>query len=61
MHLMKGTIGAGIFSMGMAFKLSGWALTLCLTPLIGLIVLHCQHLLVNNWFSFKKLLIQINF
>ncbi|GJQ76840.1 hypothetical protein Trydic_g15047 [Trypoxylus dichotomus] len=47
MHLVKGIIGAGVFSMGVAFKNGGVIFALILTPLVGLLVLHCVTLLIR--------------
>ncbi|KAF5271051.1 hypothetical protein FQR65_LT00470 [Abscondita terminalis] len=47
MHLFKGNVGSGIFAMGDAFKNSGIVLGSILVPLLGVICVHCQHLLVN--------------
>lgn len=54
MHLLRGNIGAGVFGMGNAFKNGGLLLAPVLTITIGLISVHCQHVLVCfrmfNWF-----------
>ncbi|KAF5271070.1 hypothetical protein FQR65_LT00489 [Abscondita terminalis] len=47
MHLFKVNVGPGIFAMGDAFKNSGIVLGSVLVPLLGLICLHCEHLLIN--------------
>lgn len=46
MHLLRGNIGAGVFGMGNAFKNGGLLLAPVLTITIGLISVHCQHVLV---------------
>lgn len=46
MHLLRGNIGAGMFGMGDAFKNGGIVLAPTLTIMIGLIAVHCQHVLV---------------
>lgn len=46
MHLLRGNIGAGVFGMGNAFKNGGLLLAPILTVTIGLISVHCQHVLV---------------
>lgn len=48
MHLLRGNIGAGIFGMGDGFKNGGIILAPTLTVLIGVISVHCQHVLVCN-------------
>lgn len=47
MHLLRGNIGAGVFGMGDAFKNGGIIVAPILTVLIGLISVHCQHVLVS--------------
>ncbi|KAK4873508.1 hypothetical protein RN001_015537 [Aquatica leii] len=47
MHLFKGNVGPGIFAMGHAVKNSGVVLGSFLILLLGLICLHCEHLLVD--------------
>lgn len=47
MHLLRGNVGAGIFGMGDAFKNGGIILGPVLTVIIGLISVHCQHVLVR--------------
>ncbi|XP_055303517.1 proton-coupled amino acid transporter-like protein CG1139 [Sitodiplosis mosellana] len=47
MHLLRGNIGAGVFGMGSAFKNGGIVLAPSLTILIGLIAVHCQHVLIT--------------
>lgn len=47
MHLLRGNVGAGIFGMGDAFKNGGIILGPMLTILIGLVSVHCQHVLMT--------------
>ncbi|KAJ6637549.1 Proton-coupled amino acid transporter-like protein [Pseudolycoriella hygida] len=47
MHLLKGNIGSGVFAMGDAFKNGGIILGTLLTLYLGLICVHCQHILLN--------------
>lgn len=47
MHLFRGNIGAGVFGMGDGFKNGGLILAPILTVIIGLISVHCQHVLVS--------------
>lgn len=49
MHLLRGNIGAGIFGMGDGFKNGGLLLAPALTLTIGVIAVHCQHILVCFW------------
>lgn len=46
MHLFRGNIGAGVLGMGDGFKNGGLILSPILTACIGLIAVHCQHVLV---------------
>lgn len=48
MHLLRGNIGAGLFGMGDAFRNGGIILAPILTVCIGLIAVHCQHILVRR-------------
>lgn len=47
MHLVKGYVGTGIFSMGDAMKNSGLLIGPITTFIIGMVCLHCAHLLVS--------------
>ncbi|XP_057672291.1 proton-coupled amino acid transporter 1-like isoform X2 [Diorhabda carinulata] len=47
MHLLKGNVGSGIFAMGDAIKNAGIVLGPIVVLILGLICLHCQHLLLN--------------
>lgn len=48
MHLFKGNVGSGIFAMGDAMKNAGIILGPVFTLLLGIICVHCQHMLVSN-------------
>lgn len=48
MHLLRGNIGAGVFGMGDGFKNGGILLAPILTSIIGLVSVHCQHILVRH-------------
>lgn len=48
MHLLKGNVGSGVFAMGDAFKNGGIILGTLLTLYLGLICVHCQHILVRR-------------
>uniref|UniRef100_A0A182Q5S5 Amino acid transporter transmembrane domain-containing protein n=1 Tax=Anopheles farauti TaxID=69004 RepID=A0A182Q5S5_9DIPT len=47
MHLFKGNIGTGCYAMGDAFKNGGLLLATILTLFIGIVCVHCQHVLLN--------------
>jgi proton-coupled amino acid transporter len=47
MHIMKSSIGTGILAMPSAFKNSGLVIGIFGVPLIGIITIHCMHLLVR--------------
>ncbi|XP_052900975.1 proton-coupled amino acid transporter-like protein CG1139 [Anopheles moucheti] len=47
MHLFKGNIGTGCYAMGDAFKNGGLVLATVLTLFIGIVCVHCQHVLLN--------------
>lgn len=47
MHLLRGNIGVGVFGMGDAFKNGGIFLGPIMTCIIGLVSVHCQHVLVR--------------
>ncbi|RWS05303.1 proton-coupled amino acid transporter 1-like isoform X1, partial [Dinothrombium tinctorium] len=47
MHLLKGNIGTGILAMPSAFANSGLLVGTLGLPLMGLIAVHCMHLLIN--------------
>lgn len=60
MHLLKGNVGSGVFAMGDAFKNSGIVLGTILTLYLGLICVHCQHVLVSaRQFSQTKIVLTI--
>ncbi|XP_036319210.1 proton-coupled amino acid transporter 1-like isoform X7 [Rhagoletis pomonella] len=46
-HIFKGNIGPGLFAMGDAFKNGGLILGPILLVVIGVVSVHCQHVLVN--------------
>lgn len=48
MHLFKGNVGSGIYAMGDAFKNAGLIFGSVVTVFLGVISVHCQHILVNN-------------
>lgn len=47
MHLFKGNVGSGIFAMGDAIRNAGLIVGPPLVLVLGLICVHCQHLLVS--------------
>lgn len=47
MHLLRGNIGSGMFAMGDAFKNAGLVLAPIVVVILGVICVHCQHLLVS--------------
>lgn len=47
MHIIKGNLGTGVLAMGEAFKNGGLILSPLLTIVLGVICVHCQHLLIN--------------
>lgn len=49
MHLFKGNVGSGLFAMGDAIKNAGLFLGPPIVVLLGIICVHCQHLLVSFW------------
>ncbi|XP_059615569.1 proton-coupled amino acid transporter 1 [Phlebotomus argentipes] len=46
-HVFKGNIGPGLFAMGDAMKNAGLILGPVLTIIIGIVCVHCQHLLLQ--------------
>uniref|UniRef100_W8BB83 Proton-coupled amino acid transporter 1 n=1 Tax=Ceratitis capitata TaxID=7213 RepID=W8BB83_CERCA len=46
-HIFKGNIGPGLFAMGDAFRNGGLLVGPILLVVIGVISVHCQHVLVN--------------
>lgn len=48
MHLFKGNVGSGIFAMGDAMKNAGIIVGPILTLILGIICVHCQHMLVSK-------------
>lgn len=47
MHILKGNIGTGILAMPSAFKNSGLAVGTIGVPIMGIIAIHCMHILVR--------------
>ncbi|GLV33720.1 uncharacterized protein CBL_11394 [Carabus blaptoides fortunei] len=47
MHLLRGNIGSGMFAMGDAFKNAGIVLAPIVVVILGVICVHCQHLLLS--------------
>ncbi|OQV14342.1 Proton-coupled amino acid transporter 1 [Hypsibius exemplaris] len=55
MHLLKGNIGTGVLAMASAFKNSGLATGAIAIMVMGVICIHCMHILVNcSHFLSKK-------
>lgn len=48
MQLIKANIGTGILAMPSAFANAGLIVGTVALPIIGLIAIHCMHLLVNS-------------
>lgn len=48
MHLFKGNVGSGIFAMGDAIKNAGIILGPIAILILGIICVHCQHMLVST-------------
>lgn len=46
-HLFKGSVGAGLFAMGDAFKNGGIIGATVLLPAIAVICVHCEHMLID--------------
>lgn len=46
-HLLKGNIGSGMFAMGDAFQNAGIVVAPIAVIILGVICVHCQHLLVS--------------
>lgn len=47
MHIIKGNVGTGILAMASAFKNSGLLVGTVGLPLMGIVAIHCMHLLVK--------------
>lgn len=60
MHLFKGNVGSGIFAMGDAMKNAGILVGPIATLILGIICVHCQHLLVSRKFWMVNYLMNIN-
>lgn len=50
MHLFKGNVGSGVFAMGDAFKNGGIWIATVITLYLGLVCVHCQHILVTYFY-----------
>ncbi|XP_066256484.1 proton-coupled amino acid transporter 1-like [Euwallacea similis] len=64
MHLLKGNIGSGIFAMGDGIKNAGIILGPIVILILGIICIHCQHLLLKaarNLNEYKKLEVSPDF
>lgn len=46
-HIFKGNVGPGILALGDAFRNGGLLLSPLLTLLLGVICVHCQHVLIH--------------
>lgn len=46
MHLFKGNVGTGVFALGYAFRNAGIIAGPIMTVTLGIIAVHCQHILV---------------
>lgn len=49
MHMFKGNIGSGLYAMGDAIRNAGLILGPPVVIILGVICVHCQHLLVSNF------------
>ncbi|KAM7348057.1 proton-coupled amino acid transporter-like protein pathetic [Cochliomyia hominivorax] len=47
-HLFKGSVGAGLFAMGDAFKNGGLAGAVLFLPIIAVICVHCEQMLIKG-------------
>ncbi|XP_018786627.1 PREDICTED: proton-coupled amino acid transporter 4 [Bactrocera latifrons] len=47
-HLFKGSVGAGLFAMGDAFKNGGLVGATVLLPILAVICVHCERLLIDS-------------
>lgn len=52
-HLLRGNIGSGLFAMGDAFRNAGIIFAPIAVIILGVICVHCQHLLVSYLTFFK--------
>ncbi|KAL3285191.1 hypothetical protein HHI36_019309 [Cryptolaemus montrouzieri] len=59
MNHLKCCIGSGIFALGFAFKNAGMILGPPILVILGLIQLHCQHMLVAQYWNYDVLSIQM--
>ena len=60
MHLFKGNVGSGIFAMGDAIRNAGILVGPGIVLLLGIICVHCQHLLVSVAIFIEKKLTMRN-
>lgn len=51
MHMIKGSLGFGLFAMPLAFKFAGMFTGLIGTVLLCCVVWHCMHIFVSIFFS----------
>lgn len=47
MHIFKGNIGSGLFAMGDGMKNAGLVMGPCVVIILGLVCIHCMHILVS--------------
>lgn len=47
-HFLKASIGTGVLAMPSAFANAGYVNGFILTVIIGVIAVHCLHILVSN-------------
>ncbi|XP_044755010.1 proton-coupled amino acid transporter-like protein CG1139 isoform X2 [Coccinella septempunctata] len=59
MNHLKCCIGSGIFTLGFAFKNAGMALGPPILVFLGIVALHCQHMLVAEHWGYTDLSIQM--
>lgn len=52
-HLLRGNIGSGLMAMGDAYKNGGLLLAPVLTLFLGIVCVHCQHVLVSTFLVYK--------
>ncbi|XP_044257487.1 proton-coupled amino acid transporter 1-like [Tribolium madens] len=55
MHLFKGNVGSGIFAMGDAIRNAGILVGPGIVLLLGIICVHCQHLLLSAALKMKSM------
>ncbi|XP_055606588.1 proton-coupled amino acid transporter-like protein CG1139 [Uranotaenia lowii] len=54
MHIFKGNVGPGLYAMGQAFSNGGIIVSPILTVLLGIVCVHCQHLLLRCAFKMRQ-------